>query len=191
MVWSLQEHEAVCIVANVDGDDKKNADLTKKYEVSGFPTIKFFSKDNKEPVNYEQPRTEAAFVAFLNEKCGTHRAVGGGLNDEAGRLSEFDALAAKFFTAAVEARDSILKEASELATTAAGTSKHYLRVMEKVVNGSEAYIQKEVTRLGKILEKKSLSASKLDEIKIKSNILKAFAEQNVEEVKISRAEAEL
>lgn len=71
-----------CIVANVDGDDQKNKGLTSKYGVSGYPTIKFFSKDNKEPVDYEGGRSEADFISFLNEKCGTQRAVGGGLTDE-------------------------------------------------------------------------------------------------------------
>ncbi|KAG6842311.1 hypothetical protein C0991_010599 [Blastosporella zonata] len=185
------ESESDCIVANVDGDDKKNSDLTKKYDVSGFPTIKFFAKGSKEPISYDGGRTEAAFVAFLNEKCGTQRAIGGGLTDQAGRLPAFDALATKFFTAGVEARDSIFKEASILATSAGAASKHYLRVMEKVVNSSEAYIQKESTRLSKILEKKNLAPSKLDEIKIKANILNAFAEEKVEDVKIAREETEL
>ncbi|KAG5717493.1 Protein disulfide-isomerase tigA, partial [Termitomyces sp. T112] len=182
--------ESDCIIANVDGDDKKNSELTKKYDVSGFPTIKFFSKDNKDPITYDSIRTEAAFVAFLNEKCGTHRAVGGGLNDQAGRLPEFDSLASKFFVAGAEARDSIFKEASVLAASVGETSKHYVRVMEKVVNGSEGYVQKEAARLTKILEKKNLSPLKLDEIKIKANILSAFAEKD-EGTKISRAEAEL
>lgn len=71
-----------CIVANVDADDKKNSELSKKYDISGFPTLKFFPKDSKTPVDYESGRTEADLVAFLNEKCGTHRAVGGGLNDK-------------------------------------------------------------------------------------------------------------
>jgi protein disulfide-isomerase A6 len=72
-----------CIVANVDGDDQKNKDLAKKYGVSGFPTIKFFSKDNKDtPEDYDGGRSELDFVTFLNEKCGTHRAVDGGLNDQ-------------------------------------------------------------------------------------------------------------
>ncbi|KAG5642585.1 hypothetical protein DXG03_002536 [Asterophora parasitica] len=185
--------EGDCIVANVDGDDKKNADLGKKYEVSGFPTIKFFSKDNKEPVNYEGARSEADFVAFLNEKCGTQRAVGGGLNEQAGRIAAFDALAQKFFTGTADARVNIVKEATTLAASTGAASKHYLRVMDKIVNSSEAYVQKEATRLGKILEKRNLASSKLDEIKIKANILGAFLEEKVEqaEEKIARAESEL
>jgi len=184
--------ESDCIVANVDGDDKKNADLSKKYGVNGFPTIKFFSKDNKEPVDYEGGRSEADFVAFLNEKCGTQRAVGGGLTDQAGRLSEFDTLANRFFTARNEARDKIFKEAAALSASAGATAKHYLRVMEKVVNGSEVYVQKEATRLAKILEKHNLAPAKLDEIKIKANILNAFSEKPEEgKEKIARAESEL
>lgn len=65
----------------MDADDKKNKDLAKKYGVTGYPTLKFFAKDNKEPEPYDGGRTEADFVQFLNEKCGTQRAVGGGLND--------------------------------------------------------------------------------------------------------------
>jgi len=186
--------ESHCIVANVDGDAKKNADLAKKYEVSGFPTIKFFSKDNKEtPLAYEGGRTEADFVNFLNEKCGTHRAVGGGLNDEAGRLAEFDNLARQFFVATGDARDALYKQAIALGASAGAASKHYLRVMEKLVNGTEGYVEKEAKRLAAILKKRDLSSSKIDEIKTKVNILRAFVEEKVEEgkEKVGRAESEL
>jgi len=74
--------ESDCIVANVDADAAPNKPLAQKYGVSSFPTLKFFAKDNKEPENYEGGRSEDAFVAFLNGRCGTHRAVGGGLNDQ-------------------------------------------------------------------------------------------------------------
>ncbi|RDB25771.1 Protein disulfide-isomerase erp38 [Hypsizygus marmoreus] len=175
-VASTFKPENDCIIANVDGDDKKNAELSKKYGVQGFPTIKFFPKGSKEPVDYEGGRSEADFVNFLNEKCGTQRAVGGGLSDTAGRLAEFDELAHQFFAAGADVRNKLYEEASTLAQTAGAASKQYLRVMEKVVNGSEAYVEKETTRLAKILDKRSLSSSKMDEIKIKANILKAFVE---------------
>ena len=42
----------------------------------------FFPKGSSEPIEYEGERTEQAFVDFLNEKCGTKRAVGGELNSE-------------------------------------------------------------------------------------------------------------
>lgn len=65
---------------------------------------------------------------------------------QAGRLPEFDGLAAKFFEATSSARQTILKDASALAQTVGPAAKHYIRVMEKVVNGSEEYLQKEVKR---------------------------------------------
>ncbi|TFK40373.1 thioredoxin-like protein [Crucibulum laeve] len=192
-VASTFKPESNCVVANVDANDEKNRPLATKYDVSSFPTIKFFSTDNKEGELYDGGRTEEDFIKFLNEKCGTHRAVGGGLSDEAGRVAEFDALAKKFFVASADARDSLYKEALSLASSAGAASKHYLRVMEKVVNGTEGYVQKEAKRLASILKKRTLSPSKMDEIKIKANILRAFAEEKAEEAKekILRAEAEL
>lgn len=71
-----------CVIANIIADDKQNSDIKEKYGITNFPTIKFFSKDNKEPEDFDGERTEEAIVAYLNEKCGTYRAVGGGVNDQ-------------------------------------------------------------------------------------------------------------
>ena len=98
------------------------------------------------PIDYDGPRTEEGFIEFLNEKCGTHRTVGGLLDDKAGRLEQLDALAAKFFEETAAARQTLLKEASDLASALGAGAKHYLRVMEKVVNGSEEYVEKESKR---------------------------------------------
>ncbi|KAI0039852.1 protein disulfide isomerase [Auriscalpium vulgare] len=169
--------ESNCVVANIDADAELNRPIGERYGVKSFPTIKFFSKGSKEGVDYDGERSEAAFVEFLNEKCGTQRAVGGGLNDQAGRRPEFDALASQFFVATGAARDAVLKEASILASEIGPAAKHYLRVMEKVVNGTEDYVTKESKRLASILKKRTLAPAKLDEIQIKANILSAFAAQ--------------
>jgi protein disulfide-isomerase A6 len=71
-----------CIVANIDADAAHNKDIAAKYDVTSFPTIKFFSKDNKDPIPYNGGRARADFVAFLNEHCGTSRAIGGTLNKQ-------------------------------------------------------------------------------------------------------------
>jgi protein disulfide-isomerase A6 len=166
--------ETNCIVANLDADAEANRPLAMKYNVQSFPTIKFFPKGG-EPIEYGGGRQEADFVQFLNEKCGTYRAVGGGLNDQAGRHPEFDALASKFFTATGAARDSIYKEASALGAQVGPAAAHYIRVMEKVVNGKADYFSKESKRLTSILQKRVLASEKLDEIKVKANVLAAFA----------------
>jgi protein disulfide-isomerase A6 len=41
----------------------------------------------------------------------------------------------------------VYKEAVALAAAAGETSKHYLKVMEKVANSTEAYFEKESKRL--------------------------------------------
>lgn len=75
-----------CIVANIDADAALNKEVAGRYGVASYPTIKFFPRGGKEVESYEGARTEQAFVTFLNERCGTHRAIGGNLNDE---VSEF------------------------------------------------------------------------------------------------------
>ncbi|TFK85989.1 protein disulfide isomerase [Polyporus arcularius HHB13444] len=185
--------EPNCVVANVDADAQNNRPLATKYEIGSFPTIKFFPKGQTEPVDYDGERTEEAFVEFLNEKCGTHRTVGGLLNDQAGRLEQLDALAAKFFEETAAVRQELLKEATSLASTLGAGAKHYIRVMEKVVNGSEDYLEKESARLASILSKRTLAPAKIDEIKIKANILGAFkpvVEKADEKIDEAEAEAE-
>lgn len=44
-----------------------------RYDVSGFPTLKFFPKSNKAGEEYDGGQDLADFVAFINEKCGTSR----------------------------------------------------------------------------------------------------------------------
>lgn len=46
----------------MNADDAENRPVASKYGVTGFPTIKFFPKGSKEPVNYEMGRSEGQFV---------------------------------------------------------------------------------------------------------------------------------
>jgi len=174
--------ESNCVIANIEADAEKNTELSRSYGISSFPTIKFFGKDDKKsPIDYDGQRTEEAFVAYLNEKCGTHRAVGGGLNDKAGRVEKLDDLASQFFVGAADARKKIYDEAITVAESAGSYGQHYLKVMQKVVNSSDEYLAKETKRLNTILKKRTMSDSKLDEIKIRANILGSFAEKKLEE----------
>ncbi|TEB33343.1 disulfide isomerase [Coprinellus micaceus] len=185
--------ESNCIVANMNADDEKNKPLAAKYGVSSYPTIKFFGNGaDKTPEDYNGGRSEALLVEFLNEKCGAQRAVGGGLNAQAGRVADLDAIAKQFVAAAKDARATLLKDATALAGKAGDVAKHYVRAMEKLAGGAEAYIEKESKRLAKILAKKNLSEKKLDELKIKANILAAFTEkEEKKDETIAREKAEL
>jgi protein disulfide-isomerase A6 len=55
-------------------------------------------------------------------------------------------LARQFFVATGDARDALYKQATALGASAGAASKHYLRVMEKLVNGTEGYVEKEAKR---------------------------------------------
>ncbi|EGN99256.1 hypothetical protein SERLA73DRAFT_182165 [Serpula lacrymans var. lacrymans S7.3] len=183
-----------CVVANIDADAAENKPIASRYDVASYPTIKFFPKGGKAVESYEGGRTEQAFVTFLNERCGTQRAIGGGLSDEAGRFPELDSLAQKFLVATSSARDSIYKEALALSGSVGSTASQYTRVMEKIIDGSEEYITKESKRLASILSKRSLASTKLDEIKVKANILKAFVVEKFDEAEekvFGKASAEL
>ena len=129
----------------MDADAGHNKPVAQMYGVSSYPTLKFFGrgKENKgNPVTYNGGRSEQAFVDFLNEKCGTQRAVGGGLHDMAGRIPSLDELAQKFIDATADVRTTILGEAANLGKEAKG----YIRVMEKIAEKSSEYITKELKR---------------------------------------------
>jgi len=184
-VASYFKDEEDCILANMDADASHNKPIASMYGVQSFPTIKFFGKgkENKEnPIAYTGGRSEQAIVDFLNEKCGTQRAVGGGLNDLAGRLPSLDELAQEFIHAATDVRATLLKKATALGSDAKG----YIHVMEKIMAKSNEYVTKEVKRLESILAKRTLGSKKLDEIKIKLNVLAAFHKEAPE--KFSRDE---
>ena len=53
-----------------------------RYGVSGYPTLKFFPKENKEGEDYNGGRDVDAFIAFINERTGTNRNSKGQLTQE-------------------------------------------------------------------------------------------------------------
>lgn len=56
------------IIGKVDGDAHK--DLSQKYGVSGFPTLKWFDGKSKEPEDYKGGRDLDSLQAFITEKTG-------------------------------------------------------------------------------------------------------------------------
>ncbi|KIM24452.1 hypothetical protein M408DRAFT_331804 [Serendipita vermifera MAFF 305830] len=218
--------EKNCIIVNMDADAQQNKDIAKEYSVTSYPTLKFFPRSDstyastplatdkvaqevytkymKHPIEYDQARTEEAFVKYLNDHCGTNRAVGGGLNDVAGRLGEtWDSWAAEImgFAGSVQAdaKERMVEVANlmkagvaEVKKDEEWAAKWYARVAEKVAHTPE-WIEKESKRLTSILNKKTLAPEKLEELKMKVNILAAFiekkGEQYTEEAKAKVEEA--
>ncbi|CAM6056320.1 unnamed protein product [Sphagnum tenellum] len=125
--------------------------LGERYGVTGYPTLKFFPKNNKDGEDYDADRTLAAFVDFLNEKAGTSRTTTGTLNDDAGKVSSLDEILPDFLSAKPEQQSDILKkveeEASKLEGADAGYGEVHLKVLKSMIEKGEGYAKKEADRL--------------------------------------------
>lgn len=65
---------------------------------------------------------------------------------QAGRVASLDSLASQFFTALPSSRAELYDEAVVLGKDLGVGAAYYLKVMEKLVNGTENYVEKEAKR---------------------------------------------
>ncbi|KAI8371793.1 thioredoxin-like protein [Radiomyces spectabilis] len=174
LVASAFANEPTCEVAKIDADSER--DIGGEFDISGFPTIKFFAAGASDPIPYEGPRTEAGFIDFLNKHCGTKRVVGGGLESTAGRIQEMDKLAIKFMTESnKDARTTIHSEAEAAAKGIQGRyAKYYVKIMEKILSLGDIFLVSEKARLDKIAKSNTVTSNKLDDFAIRQNILAVF-----------------
>lgn len=166
-------NEKNCVVAKVDADKEK--DLGSRFGISGFPTIKFFPKNNKEGEEYNGGRSEQDFIDYLNEKCGTNRVAGGGVDDQAGIVAEFNAFAEKFVTDSAS-RAATLEEMQAAVDGKPEEKKsgdYYVKVMKKITDKGDGYVATEIARLEKILSG-SMTGDKRDQMFKRKNILNVF-----------------
>jgi len=164
------------VVASLDADNYKN--LASTYGVTGFPTIKWFGKHNKEsPETYEQPRDIPSFISYINEKAGTKRKNDGKLEESAGRIAPLDNLATKFVASGAD-QASLLKEAQTEIKSLKGddekNGKYYVKLMETIKEKGSKFVTEESGRLARLLDG-SISPKKCDELTIRKNILAAFS----------------
>lgn len=174
------ENEHDVVVAKVDADSDGSKATAKAQGVSSYPTLKFFPAGSKEAEAYNGGRAEKDLVAFLNEKAGTHRAEGGGLDTTAGLVEALNVIVDKYTagqTALADATAEIAKEAAGLKEgVQAKYAEYYVKVFDKLSKNDD-YASKELTRLDSILKKGGLAPTKLDEFTTKSNILRRFIEK--------------
>jgi len=167
------------IIAKVDAEADSSKATAQEQGVNSYPTIKFFPKGKTEPEDYTGGRTEPAFVEFINEKAGTHRAPGGRLDATAGTIEALDTLVAK-----LTGGSSISEVAAEATKAAKGLkdgaqykyAEYYVKVFDKL-SKSDGYAAKELARLDGIIKKGGLAPEKIDEFTTKTNILKRFVEK--------------
>lgn len=158
------------MIAKVDAEAPNAKATAQEQGVTSYPTIKFFPRGSTTGESYMGARTEQAFVDFLNEKTGSRRTVGGGLNDEAGTVNILDALVEKY-TGDMETLGAELKAVvAGLKDSYAG---YYVKVVSKLQENAE-YASKELARLQKMASKNNVAPEKLDDLISRSNILRKF-----------------
>lgn len=167
--------EPTVVIAKVDATAENAKSTAEDQGVKSYPTIKYFPKGSVNPEDYEGGRTEPDFIEFLNEKAGTHRAVGGGLDANAGTIASLDAIIGE------------LSSGSSLATISEEVTKavkglqdkyavYYVKVLDKL-GKSQNYAEKELARLEGLVKKGGLAPEKLDDLMSRSNILRKFSKQ--------------
>jgi len=164
------------VIANLDADKYK--DFAEKYGVSGYPTLKFFPKNNKAGEDYEAGRDLEDFVTFINDKSGTSRDSKGQLTSKAGVVETLDSLVKEFASASDEEKKTIYakieEEAGKLTGSSARYGKIYVKAAKSSIDKGADYAKNEIQRLERMLAK-TISPAKADEFVLKKNILATFA----------------
>jgi len=167
-------NENSVVIAKIDCDEHK--DTCSSYDISGYPTLKWFPKNDKSGKLYEEGRDVDAFVNYINRNAGTHRDRNGGLTASAGRIEKLDDIVKKFSSS--EDKPSLIKEAEEVVASLVGEgisdAKYYLKAMLNVRDVKD-FLLNEVARLERMITSGSLSNNKRDEFTRKKNILSAFS----------------
>jgi protein disulfide-isomerase A6 len=175
-VANVFKSENGVVIANLDAD--KHRDLGEKYGVSGFPTLKFFPKGNKDGEDYEGGRDLEDFVTFINEKSGTNRDAKGQLTSTAGIVESLDVLVKEFVAARNEEKKALFsrieEEAGKLEGSAARYGKIYSKAAKSCLDKGDDYAKNEIERIKRILGK-AISPAKADEFTLKKNILTTFS----------------
>lgn len=140
-------------------------DFCSQKEVSGYPTIKLF-KNTGEVIQYSGGRTAEAVAAFLNENCGTERAIDGLLTDQAGLIAEARQIVNEFLQGSKE-------EAKKKMAEIKG-SDIYLKVMDRIMTKGVEQIKKDVEIMKGILDSRKSSIKALDGIKRRFNVFNEF-----------------
>uniref|UniRef100_H3G8J0 protein disulfide-isomerase n=2 Tax=Phytophthora ramorum TaxID=164328 RepID=H3G8J0_PHYRM len=181
-VGAIFEGEDNVLIAKVDATE--NAELAKRYNVKGYPTLFYFAPGADEPEDYSNGRDKASFVEFVNEHAGTHRTVDGGLTAEAGRVEELDLIISESgdITAAVLEKAQTVVDGLEGAAAKHGSL--YVKAIKKIVAKGPSYVDSEIKRLEGLLDNDNVSPQKKTLFLLRKNILEFFQEKQNEKTEL-------
>ncbi len=173
--------EPAVAIVKIDCDAHKSK--CSQFDVSGYPTLKWFPKDNKKGVAYEAGRSVKEFVEFVNKETGTLRQHDGKLLASAGRHADLDAFATKFVQAAESERAALISQTETAASGLANSGSaalysaghaYYAKVMQNIVKKGAEFPKSEHARLTKVIDSGSVAAAKMTDFLLRLNVLSAF-----------------
>lgn len=169
--------EKTVLIAKVDCESPNSKATAEQAGVKSYPTINFYPKGSKVAIPYTGGRSEPDLISFMNEKAGTHRAVGGGLDAFAGTIPSLDEIVLTLKSGGAEAYQTLESAAVAMSDKYA---EYYSRVAKKMET-NQHYAEAELTRLQSMLKRGGLAPEKIDDMMSKSNILKKFkGEETIE-----------
>lgn len=150
--------------------DKENDDLRERYKLKkdDFPYYMLFNEQNKEGKAYAGPIKADQIGNWLRRNQIRVPSIG--------TIDELDQIAKKFLSEGKS--DAQLEEAKKLAEGSHSSDRKaamYVKIMQKIKEKGEAYVDTETTRVAKIMEGK-VTPEKAAEMGDKLKILGVFGE---------------
>jgi len=158
------------VIASLDADAHK--DLGSRYGVTGFPTLIYYSKTDKTGDRYAGARELTDLVSHVNSKAGTKRLDSGRFEASVGRDSALDELAKKFISSPSE-RSAIVAQAEAIAKNDPNLA-WYAKFMSVIIKKGDGWVATEQARVQGLIDGGNLSAEKVDEFTVRTNVLSAF-----------------
>eukprot|EP01026_Neomeris_dumetosa_P056459 TRINITY_DN51656_c0_g2_i6.p2 TRINITY_DN51656_c0_g2~~TRINITY_DN51656_c0_g2_i6.p2 ORF type:complete len:248 (-),score=46.00 TRINITY_DN51656_c0_g2_i6:272-1015(-) len=163
------------VIGKVNADEHK--ELSQRFGVTGFPTIKWFGKGKpvSEPESYQSARTADKFLEFINEQLA-------GESDFA-RVESMDKLAKKFVQSSDKKGvvEEAVKESGSLTGDDLEYAQVYIKMMKKALEKGVEYFSNESKRLERMVASGNVNKSKLEEMLTKLSVLSAFLPEEVAE----------
>lgn len=181
-VGAVFEGEDDVLIAKVDAT--ANAELGKRYNVKGYPTLFYFAPGADEPEDYSNGRDKASFVEFINEHAGTHRSVDGSLTTEAGRVEQLDVIITESGDITAEVLEKAQTVVDGLEGSDAKYGSLYLKAIKKIVAKGPSYVDSEIKRLEGLLDNDNVSPQKKTLFSLRKNILEFFQEKQNEKTEL-------
>lgn len=167
------------VIAKVDADAHK--ELGSRFGVSGYPTIKFFPKNDKTGTDFDGGRELHDLVDWLNQRTESFRTVTGRYQPTVGVIKTLASIGKKALSGDKSAFDDAKKFAESVEDKVQKAyASLYLKFIQ-AVGKKPGFIQTEAARLTRMLEG-SLSPKKVDEFTVRLNILNSLLENDKDEL---------